>query len=80
MRTTYEMFSSHGDAAVDGIVCQAIDAFDDRGDAWDWAANELELLSQTSTYSEADDTAVREAVYEALVAAFPEAVFKTVRA
>ena len=80
MRTTYEMFSSHGDAAVDGIVRQAIDAFDNRNDAWDWAANELELLSETSTYSEADDTAVREAVYEALTAAFPEAVFKSVRA
>lgn len=79
MRTTYEMFSSHGDAAVAGIVRQAIDAFDDRMDAWDWAANELELLAATSTYGEADDTAVREAVWEDLVAAFPEAVFKSVR-
>ena len=80
MRTDYEMFSSHGNAAVEGIVRQAIDAFDNRDDAWDWAANELELLSETSTYGEADDTAVREAVYEALTEAFPEAVFKTVRA
>jgi hypothetical protein len=80
MRTNYEMFSSHGNAAVEGIVRQAIDAFDNRDDAWDWAANELELLGETSTYGEADDTAVREAVYEALTAAFPEAVFKTVRA
>ena len=76
----YQMFSSAGNAAVDGIVQQAGDAFDDRADAWDWAANELELLGATSTYSEADDTAVREAVYEALKQAFPEAVFKTVRA
>lgn len=76
----YAMFSSNGNAAVDGIVGQAIDAFDNRVDAWDWAAHELELLSATSTYSEADDTAVREAVWEALCAAFPEAVFKSVRA
>lgn len=75
----YAMFSSNGNAAVAGIVRQAIDAFDDRADAWDWAANELELLSATSTYSEADDTAVREAVWEDLVVAFPEAVFKSVR-
>lgn len=32
MRTTYEMFSSQGDAAVDGIVRQAADAFDDLGE------------------------------------------------
>jgi hypothetical protein len=79
MRTDYEMFSSHGNAAVEGIVRQATDAFDNRSDAWDWAANELELLSATSTYSEAMDTAVREAVWGELIAAFPEAVFKSVR-
>lgn len=76
----YEMFSSAGNAAVDGIVETAVDRFEDRNEAWDWAANELELLSQTSTYGEADDTAVREAVYEAIEAAFPVAMFKSVRA
>jgi hypothetical protein len=76
---TFEMFSGAGNAAVGGIVDQAIDAFDNRNDAWDWAANELELLAQTSTYGEADDTAVREAVYEELIHAFPEATFKSVR-
>lgn len=80
MRTDYEMFSSHGNAAVEGIVRQAIDAFDNRDDAWDWAANELELLAATSTYGEADDTAVREAVYEELVKFFVEPTFKSVRA
>jgi len=81
MRTrTFEMFYRAGNAAVGGIVDQAIDTFDNRDDAWDWAANELELLAQTSTYGEADDTAVREAVWKALKKAFPEAVFKTVRA
>ena len=75
----FEMFSGAGNAAVGGIVRQAIDAFDNRDDAWDWAANELELLAQTSTYGEADDTAVREAVWEALIAAFPTPMFKSVR-
>jgi hypothetical protein len=76
----FEMFSGAGNAAVCGIVDTAIDRFDNRNDAWDWAANELELLASTSTYGEADDTAVREAVYEELIHAFPEAVFKSVRA
>jgi hypothetical protein len=76
---SFEMFSGAGEAAVGGIVDQAIDAYDNRNDAWDWATKELELLAETSTYSEADDTAVREAVWEELIAAFPEAVFKTVR-
>lgn len=80
MRNTYEMFSSQGDAAVDGIVRHAADAFDDLGDAWQWAAHELELLSEMSTYSEADDTAVREAVYAALKEFFVLPVFKSVRA
>jgi hypothetical protein len=75
----FEMFSGAGNAAVGGIVDQAIEAFDNRDDAWDWAANELELLAATSTYSESDDTAVREAVWAELKAAFPEEVFKTVR-
>lgn len=76
----FEMFSGAGNAAVGGIVDQAIDRFDNRNDAWDWAANELELLASTSTYGEADDTAVREAVWEALKAAFPVPTFKSVRA
>jgi hypothetical protein len=80
MRTDFEMFSGAGNTAVGGMVGQAIDAFDNRDDAWDWALNELELLGKTSTYGEATDTAVREAVWDALLAAFPEAVFKSVRA
>ena len=75
----FEMFSGAGNAAVGGIVDQAVDAFDNRDDAWDWAAGELELLGATSTYGEADDTAVREAVWEALIAAFPTPMFKSVR-
>lgn len=76
---SFEMFSGAGNVAVGGIVDQAIDRFDNRADAWDWALNELELLSATSTYGEADDTAVREAVYGELVKFFVEPVFKSVR-
>ena len=79
MRTDYEMFSSHGNAAVEGIVDNAVAHFDNLEDATDWAYNELELLASTSTYGEADDTAVREAVFVALREAFPVAVFKSVR-
>ena len=75
----FEMFSDAGNAAVEGIVDNAAH-FDNLEDAWDWVLNELELLGATSTYSEAEDTAVREAVYEALKAAFPVPTFKTVRA
>jgi len=80
MQKDFAMFTGAGNAAVEGIVDTAINRFDNRNDAWDWAANELELLQATSTYSEADDTAVREAVYAALIAAYPEPVFKSVRA
>jgi hypothetical protein len=76
----FEMFSDAGNAAVGGIVDNAAAHFETVEDAYDWAANELELLGATSTYGEADDTAVREAVYAALKAEFPAATFKSVRA
>jgi hypothetical protein len=75
----YQMFSSTGNAAVEGIVDNAVGHFDNLEDATDWAFNELTLLGATSTYGEADDTAVREEVYAALRAAFPQPTFKTVR-
>jgi hypothetical protein len=75
----FEMFSAAGNAAVEGIVDNAVAHFDNLEDATDWAYNELELLASTSTYGEADDTAVREAVFVALRAAFPQLMFKSVR-
>jgi hypothetical protein len=75
----FEMFGAAGNAAVGGIVDQAVQVFDNLEDATDWAFNELELLSETSTYGEAMDTAVREAVFVALRAAFPQPVFKSIR-
>jgi hypothetical protein len=75
----FAMFSKAGNWAVAGIVDQAVQVFDNRKDAVDWAFNELELLSNTSTYAEAMDTAVREEVSAALETAFPAAVFKSVR-
>jgi hypothetical protein len=76
----YQMFSSTGNAAVGGIVDTAEANFETLNEAWEWAADELIALGSTSTYCEADDTAVREAVWEALKAAFPVPTFKTVRA
>jgi hypothetical protein len=76
---SFEMFSGAGEVAVGGIVDQAIDAFDNLEDATDWAYYELEMLASTSTYGEADDTAVREAVFVALQEAFPVPTFKSVR-
>jgi len=75
----FAMFGKAGNWAVAGIVDQAVQVFDNLEDATDWAFNELELLSNTSTYAEAMDTAVREEVSAALAIAFPQAVFKSVR-
>ena len=80
MQKDFAMFTVAGNAAVAGIVENAVGHFEDCTDAWEWAARELELLGTTSTYSEADDTAVREEVLEALSAAYPEVVFRSVRA
>lgn len=80
MRTNFEMFTGAGNWAVSGIVDAAVLRYDNKDCAWEWALNELDALGETRTYGEANDTAVREAVWDALMEAFPEAVFKSVRA
>ena len=80
MQKDFAMFTDAGNAAVDGIVETAVDRFETFDEAWPWVLAELTALGTTSTYSEADDTAVREAVWEALTAAYPEPVFSSVRA
>ena len=75
----YAMFTDAGNAAVAQIVEEADAHFDDRLDAWEWVLGELTALGTTSTFSEADDTAVREAVYEELTDRFPIAMFKSIR-
>jgi hypothetical protein len=80
MQKDFAMFTAQGNAAVEGIVEDAVAKIDNRKDATDWAFRELETLQTLGAYREADDTAVREAVYFALQQAYPEPVFKTVRA
>ena len=73
MQKDFAMFSAAGNAAVEGVVDNAASHFDTFEDAYTWANAELEYLARTSTYSEADDTAVREAVWAALSESFKEA-------
>ena len=69
----YGMFSKQGNAAVAKIVDTARELAGLDGphnaleQAWNWALNELEALSRVESFKEADDTAVREAVYDAII-------------
>ena len=67
----YQMFTPKGNAAVTKIVDQARQLTDvsEYGlePVWNWALNELEALALEQGYEEAGDTAVREAVYCAII-------------
>lgn len=65
----YQMFTAEGNAAVAAIVTRAQGMVENEGleRVWNWVLNELEALGRTESFSEADDTAVREAVYNALI-------------
>ncbi len=80
MQKDFAMFTAQGNAAVAAVVEDATDRYNTIEDAWERCYTELEKLQQVSMFAEADDTAVREAVYAALQQAYPEVVFKTVRA
>lgn len=58
----YDMYTHAGDAAVHGIVVAA----DELDLTWEQVENSLARLAQYEGFSEATDTAVREAVYCAL--------------
>lgn len=62
----YEMFTDRGNAAVHEIVEMARLV----NMPWDRVQQSLNDLSKIEIYSEASDTAVREAVYLALFAEF----------
>ena len=66
----FEMFSEAGNLAVADIVKDAQQLNDiNEGPwerVWDWALNELYALSRKPGFEEATDTAVKEAVYEAV--------------
>ena len=76
----YQMFTDAGNAAVDEIVRWGILGAEDRDTAYTKIHAELELLEQVGVFAEATDTAVREAVWNAVCVALPEAVFSSVRA
>ena len=80
MQKDFAVFTAQGNAAVAAVVKDAAAQFDNFKDAWERCCTELEQLQCVKVFAEADDTAVREEVYVALRAAFPEPVFKTVRA
>ena len=69
----YHMFSKQGNAAVAKIVDTARELAGLDGPhnaleaAWNWAVNELEALGRLEGCEEATDTAVREAVYDAII-------------
>ena len=80
MQKDFAMFTDAGNAAVAAIVEDAADRYTTIEDAWERCYTELEKLEAVEVFAEATDTAVREAVYFALQQAYPEPVFKTVRA
>ena len=65
----YNMFTQDGNRKVAAIVsaAQALAKFEDVERVWNWTEIQLHDLSQRSEYEEAMDTAVREAVYDAIV-------------
>ena len=69
----YNMFTKEGDEAVHKIVteAQALAGVDGPSNAveqaWNWALGELDALGRFKATEEATDTAVREAVREAIV-------------
>jgi hypothetical protein len=67
----YGMFTKQGDAAVHKIVVDARKLHEQLGypveSAWNWALNELAGLAALEGCDEAEDTAVREAVYCAII-------------
>jgi hypothetical protein len=69
--TNYGMFTDEGNAKVQNIVVKARNLHENLGyplkSAWDWAQNELAGLGNYAKTEEAEDTAVREAVYNAII-------------
>ena len=65
----YNMFTQDGNRKVAAIVsaAQSLAKFEDVERVWNWTEIQLHDLSQRSEYEEAMDTAVREAVYDAIV-------------
>lgn len=69
--TNYGMFTTEGNQKIAEVVSKARKLHETLGypveSAWDWAQNELAKLAEYSATEEAEDTAVREAVYNAII-------------
>ena len=66
MRYEYSMFTPEGNREVQKIVETVQDSKLKNNDAWKFAYNELDILSQREGFTEAMDTDVRDHVYFAL--------------
>jgi hypothetical protein len=66
----FGMFTNEGNAKVEKIVADALNlknmGYGVEG-AWNWTLNALSMLAALEGFDEAEDTAVREAVYDAVV-------------
>ena len=65
----FEMFTAEGNELVARIAAagEKLAAADGVDSAWEFCLRKLETLSYGKGFEEATDTAVREAVYEAVV-------------
>lgn len=66
MRYDYAMFTPAGNREVHKIVETVQDSKLKNDEAWRFAYNELDILSQREGFTEAMDTDVRDHVYSAL--------------
>ena len=68
---TFGMFSPEGNYMVGRIAAagEKLAAADGTKSAWQWAQRELSKLATADEFGEATDTAVREEVYDVVVAA-----------
>ena len=67
----YNMFTTEGGEAVAAIVAQAhqfADVYEGSVELiWNWCLNELAALARNPKFEEAEDTAARQAVYDAII-------------
>ena len=65
----FNMFTEQGNLLVGNIVEQALAMVENEGveRVWDWTLAKLEVLATAKSFEEATDTAVRDAVYDAVV-------------
>ena len=68
---TFGMFTDKGNYMVGRIAAagEKLAAADGTKSAWQWAQRELSKLATADEFGEATDTAVREEVYDVVVAA-----------